>query len=1158
MPPGTTEVVQTSVAHEVNLVNTTGVTLNYWDGGAAANKNNGGVDGGAGAWQNPAGNDNWTNVTGALNAPWADAEFAIFEAAPGTVTVDDSLGQVVTSGMQFAVDGYTLTGDPITLAETEPGSGATVVRVGDGTAAGTGMTATIASVLQGSTRLVKDDLGTLVLTGANTYSGGTTINAGTLQLGAGGTSGGILGDVADNGTLAFNRSDTVTFTGVISGAGSVAQIGPGSTILTGANSYSGGATIGAGTLVAGAVAALGSGALTVLPNAAGPTTLDNTVGVASLANAVILNPSANLTVAGSNPLTLTGVISGAGSLTKNGFPLILTGANTYTGGTTITAGTLQLGNGGTSGSIAGDVTDNGVLAFNRSDTVTFPGVISGGGSVTQVGSGVTVLTGNNSYRGATTVSAGALFVDGDQSAARGATSVAAGATLGGAGTIGQSVSVANGGTLAPGGVGGGIGTLTINGSLGLSSGSTLDYIFGQAGVVGGPFNDLTVVKGALALAGALNVALTPGGVFEPGVYRVISYAGALTDNGLSLGSVPPGTTEAVQTSVAHEVNLVNATGVTLNYWDGATAASKNNGVVDGGNGVWQNPAGNSNWTNVAGALNGSWANGVFAIFEAAPGTVTVDDSLGQVVASGMQFGVSGYTLTGGPITLVETEAGSGATVVRVGDGTAAGAGMTATIASVLQGSTQLVKDDLGVLVLTGANTYSGGTTISAGTLQLGDGGASGSIIGDVADNGTLAFNRSDVVTFAGVISGAGSVIQAGTGATVLTGANAYTGGTTISAGTLQLGNGGTSGSIVGDVTDNGMLAFSRSDTVTFAGVISGDGAVIQAGTGATILTAANTYTGGTTISAGTLQLGNGGTSGSIVGDVTDNGALAFNRSDTVTFAGVISGGGSVTQVGTGITVLTGTNSYGGATTVSTGALFVDGDQSAATGATTVAAGATLGGVGVIGGNVSVTSDGTLAPGGMGGGIGTLTINGGLGLNSGSILNYSFGQAGAAGGPFNDLTVVAGNLTLAGTLNVALTPGGAFEPGLYRVISYAGALTDNGLSLGSVPPGTTAVVQTSVAQEVNLVNTTVVTLDYWDGGAAANKNHGGVDGGAGAWQNPAGNDNWTNVTGAAGTRPGRMPNDRHLRGGSGDGDGRRQPRGSGGDVGHAVRGRRLPP
>ena len=75
--------------------------------------------------------------------------------------------------------------------------------------------------------------------------------------------------------------------------------------------------------------------------------------------------------------------------------------------------------------------------------------------------------------------------------------------------------------------------------------------------------------------------------------------------------------------------------------------------------------------------------------------------------------------------------------------------------------------------------------------MLGNGGTSGGIVGDVTNNGTLAFNRSDAVTFAGVISGAGAVNQVGTGATVLTGDNSYAGGTTIAAGTLQLGDGGT-------------------------------------------------------------------------------------------------------------------------------------------------------------------------------------------------------------------------------------------------------------------------------------------------------------------------------------------------------------------------------
>jgi fibronectin-binding autotransporter adhesin len=112
----------------------------------------------------------------------------------------------------------------------------------------------------------------------------------------------------------------------------------------------------------------------------------------------------------------------------------------------------------------------------------------------------------------------------------------------------------------------------------------------------------------------------------------------------------------------------------------------------------------------------------------------------------------------------------------------------------------------------------------------------------------------------------------------------------------------------GDVTDNGVLAFDRSDSVTFAGAISGTGALVQLGSGVLTLIGANTYSGGTTISAGTLQVGNSGTTGSIIGNVVDNGTLSFNRSNTLSFGGVISGTGSLEQNGSGSTILSGINS----------------------------------------------------------------------------------------------------------------------------------------------------------------------------------------------------------------------------------------------------------
>ena len=609
----------------------------------------------------------------------------------------------------------------------------------------------------------------------------------------------------------------MTFAGLISGTGSVSQIGSGSTTLTAANTYSGGTLLSAGELIAGNISALGTGVLTVAANAAG-TTLDNTAAATILANAIVLNPSANLTVAGSQSADARGHDFRRWRIDEERrVDADPDRRQQLCGRDDDQRRELAAGqSAATSGSIIGNVANNGTLAFDRSDTVTFGGMIAGSGGLNQIGSGTTVLTGANSYAGPTNVNAGALYVNGDQTAATGATTVASGATLGGVGVVGGNVAIANGGTLAPGGVGPTIGTLTINGDLDLHSGSILNYDFGQNSVVGGPLNDLTVVKGNLTLAGTLNVTTTPGGEFDPGIYRVISYSGALTDNGLGLGIVPPGSAEVVQTSVANQVNLVVTNGLTLNFWDGALGP-KDNGVVDGGNGVWNSTGAgaNDNWTNAGGAINAPWTPAAFAIFEAAPGTVMVDNSLGQVTASGMQFASDGYLITGGPISLVETTAGSGQTIIRVGDGTAAGAGMTATIASVLQGGAELVKTDLGTLVLSGMNTYTGGTAINGGTLQVAaDDNLGASTSGLSFDGGTLATTASfttnrattlnanggtfDVaptttLTMTGAIGGAGALTKADIGTLVLTGTNTYTGGTTITSGTLQLGDGGTTG-----------------------------------------------------------------------------------------------------------------------------------------------------------------------------------------------------------------------------------------------------------------------------------------------------------------------------------------------------------------------------
>jgi outer membrane autotransporter protein len=320
----------------------------------------------------------------------------------------------------------------------------------------------------------------------------------------------------------------------------------------------------------------------------------------------------------------------------------------------------------------------------------------------------------------------------------------------------------------------------------------------------------------------------------------------------------------------------------------------------------------------------------------------------------------------------------------------------------------LTKVGTGTLILTGTDTYTGGTTIAAGTLQLGNGGMTGSITGNVTDNSILAFDRSNALTFGGVISGTGAVQQIGTGTTVLLGDSNYAGGTTIQAGTLQLGNGRTTGSITGNVTDNGILAFDRSDVLTFDGVISGTGSVQQIGTGTTVLLGDSNYAGGTTINAGTLQLGKGGTTGSITGNITDNGNLAFDRSNDLTFGGVISGTGSVQQNGPGTTVLVGKNTYIGATTVNAGSLIVDG--SIASVQTLVNPGGLLGGRGSIGSpNSNLVNSGVVRPGDS---PGTLTVNNNYTQTAAGTLRIEVASVTEHG-----LLAVGGHASLAGALQL---------------------------------------------------------------------------------------------------------------------------------------------
>lgn len=515
---------------------------------------------------------------------------------------------------------------------------------------------------------------------------------------------------------------------------------------------------------------------------------------------------------------------------------------------------------------------------NEDENDVISGLISGnGGSLVKTGIRSLILSGNNSWTGTTSVKQGSLFINGDQQAATGSTTVDADATLGGMGVIGGDVLVANKGHITAGDSMNGVGELTINGDLTLNEDSQVDFQLGQAYRVGGLMNDLITVKGDLNLDGKLNITETDGGNFDVGIYRVFNYDGELTNGLMDIGVAPEAADDLyVQTSIDHQVNLINRTGYTLRFWDGAGGENgelKNNSQMDGGDGIWQNSHGNDSWTtdqtDPDGRINAPYSDGSFAIFGGAAGNVTVDNSLGEVFMGGAQFLVDGYVINDGVLTIHNAD-----TQLRVGDGSSEGIDYTTTINSVIAGEGGLRKTDAGTLILNGDNTYAGGTAVSGGVLQVSSDknlGATDSAItlrGGVlryaeafnttrevklADGGGAIDTDGHDISLLNRVTGEGDLHKFGDGTLTLTQDSTFTGTTWIDQGVLQLGNGGTGGSVTGDIVDDSMLALDRSDNFTLEGDISGQGQVWQKGTGTTYLNGQNSWTGITLVENGTLK-----------------------------------------------------------------------------------------------------------------------------------------------------------------------------------------------------------------------------------------------------------------------------------------------------------------
>ncbi|ELD3826985.1 autotransporter-associated beta strand repeat-containing protein [Salmonella enterica] len=719
------------------------------------------------------------------------------------------------------------------------------------------------NVISGSGQVVKSGDEMLTLSGANSYTGGTTISGGTLvasnveALGS--------GDVTDNATLELNTGGD--FDNAISGSGQVVKSGDETLALSGINSYTGGTTISGGTLIASNVEALGSGDVT-----------DNAV--------LELNTGGDF----------ANNIGGSGQVVKSGDDaLTLSGANSYTGGTTISGGTLVASNVEALGS--GDITDNATLELNTGGT--FDNAISGSGQVVKSGDETLTLSGTNTYTGGTTISGGTLIATHVNALGTGAIDNRASLLLDASGqfTVTDLTTESGGNTEIGAGS-----TLQAN-TLTQKSDSTLTINLNS-----NTADPVIHAASQVSLAGTLDIT---------GVGDVLDSDPASTDD------LDTFTLIASDKTIAGDFEKLTVAGMDADLADFITVDGR---IDDTGKQYELTTA--LTWyadrddavTDAHGTFNLTNADGSFAVNTVLEnvdatldpasatgwdGTSLIKQGAGTLILNAENTYTGGTTISGGTLVATNVDAlGSG----DVTDNATLELNTGGTFDNAISGSGQVVKSGDDVLTLSGANSYSGGSLISGGTLVATNVEALGS--GDVTNNAVLELNTGG--TFDNAISGSGQVVKSGDETLTLSGANSYTGGTLISGGTLVASNVEALGT--GDVTNNAVLELNTGGT--FDNAISGSGQVVKSGDDVLTLSGANSYSGGTLISDGTLVASNVEALGT--GDITDNAVLELNTGGD--FDNAISGSGQVVKSGDETLTLSGSNTYTGGTLISGGTL----------------------------------------------------------------------------------------------------------------------------------------------------------------------------------------------------------------------------------------------
>jgi autotransporter-associated beta strand protein len=923
--------------------------------------------------------------------------------ATGAVTVDG--GTLDIAGYSDTVGVVTLTSGTIT--------GTTGTLTGTSYAVQSG---TVSAILGGAVAMIKSGSGAVTLSRANTFTGGVTLNAGTLNINNNGAlgpgtltiSGGTIdntsgGDITISNVIAWNANfsftgtnnliqqtgavtmnndrivtvngGNLTINGIIGPASAynLTKAGGGTLILGGANIYTGTTIISAGTLQYGASNVISTGGITISGGILDIGIYTDTVGTVTLASGTITGTSGVLTSTVDYDVrsgTISAILAGAVGLTKTTTGTVtITSANTYTGTTTVSNGVLNIRNnsalgttdsgttvnsgevlelqgnitvtgellsiagtgasaGGALRNISGNNTWTGTITLtgntrinSDSNTLTLPAINSGiaynltvggagnttiSGAITTLtgtldkdGSGTLILSGANTYTGTTTISAGTLQYGASNVISTGDVRVsAAGATLDLAGYSDNIGAL----TVTDGNVTTGGGDLTLTGTLSMNGGSiatgsgTLvlnDDVTSSSSVTG------ATISGKLDIGSAIRTFISNGSaVDDMSIPAVIIGTGTLTKTGLG----------ALTLSGANTFSG----GVT---WSGSNIGTINiNNASALGTGTFT-IKNNAKINNTSGA----------AI------TLTTDNA---------QVWNGDFIFTG----TNDLNLGTGA-VAMTADVTITVNGGNLTVGGVISGAQNLIKSGVGTLTLSGASTYTGSTAINAGILSvsiMADGGVASSIgasnntatnlkllggtlkytggtastdrlftLGtpnftiDSSGTGTLTFTNTGSMSTSGtgvrtlILAGsnsgnlasvikdqsgnATSLVKNDTGAWTLSGANTYTGGTTVNAGTLNVNNasalstGTLSASATGN-TVNYMLAGDQNiKTATYYNLT-------VSGSGTKTLTGATAVNGALTISAGTLDVSASNYGLAVAGDWVNNGAFTA-RTGTVAFNG---------------------------------------------------------------------------------------------------------------------------------------------------------------------------------------------------------------------------------------------------------------------------------